>query len=161
MTSRSLRADTVERRFVEQEHREIAAGVDRILHVAELAGSLSSPDLRDALRDLLAWLERSLEPHISWEEQWLYPRLDEIADSTWPARLMSFEHQQIRRQIAVLDGDREALRHEPTHQRLVDLRGHLYALDALIRAHIEREDRFLLPILDEPRTMPAPTPGPV
>jgi hemerythrin-like domain-containing protein len=149
MTTKTQRADAVERRFLEQEHREIHRGVNRLTDVAELAGSLASADLGTTLQNLLGWLHSSLQPHAAWEEQWLYPRLDERAHSPWPTRLLRFEHEQIRRAIAALEVDRDALRREPTHQRLVELRARLYGLDALIRAHLEREDRFLLPELDD------------
>jgi hypothetical protein len=29
------------------------------------------------------------------------------------------------------------------------LRGHLFAIEALLRAHIEREERFLIPLLED------------
>lgn len=158
MTTKTQRADAVERRFLEQEHREIARGVNRLTDVAELAGSLSAADLGSTMQSLLDWLESSLEPHAAWEEQWLYPRLDERAASPWPTRLLRFEHAQIRRAITTLHDDRDALRREPTHRRLVDLRARLYGLDALIRAHLEREDRFLLPVVDDSNEgSPSPT----
>ena len=150
MDARNLRPDAMERQFVEQEHREIARGIDRIGAVAELSARLHSPDLAPSLRDLMAWLESSLEPHDAWEETWLYPRLERLAGSPWLARLMRFEHDQIARAIARLASDEECLRREPTSERLAGLRAHLYGLDALIRAHLEREEHFLFPILDDP-----------
>ena len=30
------------------------------------------------------------------------------------------------------------------------IRCHLFGLEALLRAHVEREERFLLPLLEEP-----------
>jgi hemerythrin-like domain-containing protein len=140
--------DAVERRFVEQEHREIERGIGRIQEVAELAGSLAARDLASSLRNLVRWLETSLAPHVAWEDQWLYPRLAERVGSDWPARLMRFEHAQIRRAICAVEIDLDGLRHEPQHGQLVQLRADLYALDALIRAHLEREDEFLLPALE-------------
>jgi hypothetical protein len=48
---------------------------------------------------------------------------------------------------------------------VIELRGRLFALDAIVRAHMAREERFLIPLLDtsadnlpeavDPRTSPA------
>jgi iron-sulfur cluster repair protein YtfE (RIC family) len=158
MVTERMQAGAVERRFFEQEHREIQRGVGRITEVAAQAERFSAPDLVAALDDLIRWLESSLEPHGAWEEQWLYPRLDQLAGSGWPGRLLSFDHWQIRERIDALKIERDNLAHGTTHARLRDLPGHLYGLDAVIRCHLEREERFLLPILDEPAMSdPGPT----
>ena len=66
---------------------------------------------------------------------------------------MRFEHGQIRRAICALEVDLDGLRREPLHGQLTRLRADLYTLDALIRAHIERENAILIPAL-EPDTEP-------
>ena len=148
MGTTTTTADAVERRFVAQEHREITRGIGRIAEVAALAGSLAGRDLASSLRALLRWLETSLAPHIAWEEQWLYPRLDERTGGDQLTRLLRYEHGQIKRAICALELHLDGLRHEPTHRMLIQLRADLYGLDALVRAHLEREDHFLLPALD-------------
>jgi hypothetical protein len=40
-----------------------------------------------------------------------------------------------------------------------ELQGHLFTLEALLRAHIDREERFLIPLLDS-AVDEAPTKGP-
>ncbi len=150
MVTRSVQADAVERRFLEREHREIANGLGRITEVAGQAERFSAADVVGAPNGLLQWLESSLEPHAAWEEQWLYPRLDQLAGSAWPTRLLSFDHQQIRERIEALKVERDSLSHGAAPSRLRDLPARLYGLDAVIRCHLEREDRFLLPVLDEP-----------
>jgi iron-sulfur cluster repair protein YtfE (RIC family) len=153
MVTRSMQADAVERRFLEREHREIAIGLGRIIDVAQQAERFSAPDVVGALNGLLQWLESSLEPHEAWEEEWLYPRLDQLAASPWPTRLLSFDHHQIRERIEALKVERDRLMHGIAPSRLRELPARLYGLDAIIRAHIEREDRFLLPVLDEPASI--------
>jgi iron-sulfur cluster repair protein YtfE (RIC family) len=150
MVTRSVQADAVERRFLEQEHREIANGLGRVTMVAEQAERFSVPDAVAELNGLLLWLETSLEPHAAWEEEWLYPRLNELAHSDWPARILSFDHQQIRERIEALKVERDTLSRGTMPSRLRDLPMRLYGLDALVRCHLEREERFLLPVLDEP-----------
>jgi hemerythrin-like domain-containing protein len=149
MTALQMGADEVERRFLEGEHREIARGAGRLSEIAALVGTVSAGELASSLYALVQWLNRSFEPHAAWEEAWFYPALSERLGTTWPARLMRFEHDQIRRDIERVDADRALLRHEISHEAVLDVRSHLYGLEALIRAHVEREDRFLLPLLDE------------
>jgi hemerythrin-like domain-containing protein len=148
MTTFESGANDVERRFLLQEHRDIVRSLGRIGDVAALAGTLAAVDLAPALRSVLEWLEHSFMPHTAWEEEWLYPRLDERAGTVWPGRVMRFEHDQIQRAIGELAVERDALRHEPTHEDLLRLRSRLYGLEAIIRAHLEREEHFLLPVLE-------------
>ena len=57
---------------------------------------------------------------------------------------------QSRERIEALKRERDQLMHDGSTARLRELSTHLYALDAVIRCHIAREDRFLLPALNEP-----------
>jgi hemerythrin-like domain-containing protein len=145
----SLRGTTAEHEVAEHEHREIARGVDRIHEVARFVGSVAAPDISIALLDVLDWIETILEPHASWEDAWLYPQIDERAGTPWATKLMTFEHHQIRALARHLEADRELLHREPSHDLEVELRGHLFAIEALPRAHIEREERFLIPLLED------------
>jgi hemerythrin-like domain-containing protein len=139
---------TAEHAFAEHEHRELARGIDRIHEVARYVGTIAAPDLSIALIDVLDWVEVVLEPHAAWEDAWLYPEIDRRAGTSWATRLMAFEHRQIREIARRLEADRELLHGEPGRDRAVELVAHLFALEALLRAHIEREERFLMPILD-------------
>jgi hemerythrin-like domain-containing protein len=149
--------DAVERRFVDQEHREILHSLGRVEEVAELAGSLAAVDLVSSVASLVHWLEGTVAPHMAWEEAWLFGELRVRTGSDWLARLLRFDHTQLRRAICALEMHADALRHEPRHGQLLQLRSDLYALDALLRAHLERETEFLLPALEATETMPAAT----
>jgi hypothetical protein len=61
---------------------------------------------------------------------------------------MSFEHTQIRDVVRALATARTALHEDPSTQRVMAVRGGLFALDAMLRAHMAREERFLIPLLD-------------
>jgi hypothetical protein len=145
-----------ERAFVDHEHRDLRPGIDRIHDVGASVGSLAAPDLSIVLLDVLDWFETIVEPHAAWEEGWLYPELDRLAGTPWATSLMRFEHHQIRRIVARLEGDRGRLRHEPNHDESVALLADLFALEALMRAHVEREERCLLPLLDDPPELAPP-----
>ena len=142
---------TAERTFVEHEHRELVPGLSKIHEVACSVGSIPAIDLSRALREVMAWVDGVLRPHTAWEEQWLYPELDRRAGTPWATRLFQFEHGQIRDMTSRLDDDHTRL-FEFGHigADVASIRCHLFGLEALLRAHVEREERFLLPLLEEP-----------
>ena len=92
----------VQVRIVDDAHRGLAGVVARIPRVAELAGSLAAHDLESSVSRLVRSLEASLGPHATWEDTWLYPRIADQVGRDWAARLMRFEHAQIRRAICGL-----------------------------------------------------------
>jgi hemerythrin-like domain-containing protein len=136
------------RDFAEHEHRELLPGIDRIHDAACSAGTVATPHLSIALLDVIRWVDGVLQPHAAWEEASLYPELDRRAGTPWATRLMQFEHQQVRQLTARLRLDHDRL-NQPHHPNLVqEVRCHLFGLEAILRAHVEREERFLLPLLD-------------
>jgi hypothetical protein len=146
----TINADAAERRFLVQEHREIVNELARLPELAAQVGRFPSADLAWMIGGVIRWLESSLEPHAAWEEVWLYPRLAAVAGSAWPGRLLCFDHEQIHERIEALKVVRDRLAEGPAVAHSRDLPGLLYGLEALVRAHLEREDRFLLPLLDQP-----------
>jgi hypothetical protein len=50
---------------------------------------------------------------------------------------------------ASLRTDQHVLHAGVTAEALADARCHLFSLEALVRAHLEREERFLMPLLAE------------
>jgi len=141
-------ADAAERRFLVQEHREIVNGLARLPELASQVGRFPSADLAWMIGGVIRWLESSLEPHAAWEEAWLYPRLASVAGSSWPSRLLCFDHEQIHERIEALKVVRNRLAEGPAVAQSRELPRLLHGLEALVRAHVEREDRFLLPLLD-------------
>ena len=138
----------VERRILSHEHREIEHVVGRIEATAEMAGNLAARDLASALRSLLDSIEKTLLPHVDWEDNFCFPEMDRLAATPWATRLLRLQHQQIRQSVERLEADWLALRREPTHRQLVDLRARLYGLHALMSSHFEQEERVILPFLD-------------
>ena len=138
------------RAFAEHEHRDLAPGINRLHDVACGIGRMATPDISIAVLDVLHWLDNVLEPHIAWEEGWLYPEVDARSGSGWATRAARFDHGQIRTLVARIREDRDALGRAERLDRHEELRCHLFALEALLRAHMEREERFLIPLLDEP-----------
>jgi hemerythrin-like domain-containing protein len=142
------RDTTAEHAFAEHEHRDLAPGINRIHDVAGLIDDIASPSALLALLDVIDWVDTVLKPHAAWEDAWLYPEIARRAGTPWATKLMTFEHRQILDVARKLEADRALLRREPLRHETNDLRSDLFALEALLRAHIEREERFLIPLLE-------------
>jgi hemerythrin-like domain-containing protein len=137
-----------EHAFVAHEHRELARGINHLSDVARLVHEIAAPDLSREVAAVVQWVDEVLEPHTAWEELFLYPELDERAHTTWATRLMRFEHGQIRALVDRVRADLFRLHHEPSREEAQQLRADLLGLDALLRAHVEREEACLFPLLD-------------
>jgi iron-sulfur cluster repair protein YtfE (RIC family) len=141
------RRDTLpEHDFVSHEHRELGRGIDRIHEVGALRGT--NEELSVAALAVLHWTDTVLEPHARWEDRWLYPEIARRAGTPWATKLMSFEHQQIREAARLLARARAQLHDAPTDALVIEVRARLFAFEAILRAHMAREERFLIPLLE-------------
>jgi len=145
--SRSMTADVIEARFLEEEHHRIHAGLARLEDAIAHAHQMSRSDAIDSVVRTLEWIRRDILPHASWEEAWLYPRVDEEAGTPWATRALRFEHDQIRELAAALETEFEVARTRWSSQIAFSLVTSLARLDAMIRAHLAQEDRFVLPVV--------------
>jgi hypothetical protein len=87
-------ADTIEV-FEAHEHRDLALGLAQMAETIETATDLTPDALRARLRIAQAWLARDVLPHITWEETFLYPMMDQVAGTSWATRSARLEHRQI------------------------------------------------------------------
>lgn len=142
--------------FAEHEHRDLVRGLNRLHEVAGEIGHRPPAELSTHVLGILEWLDVVLRPHIAWEDAWLYPEIDARAGTPWATRATRFDHQQIREMEARLVADRPLLNSRLSAEQRAEIRCHLFALEALLRAHIEREERYLLPLLEEDRTSGQP-----
>lgn len=145
--------------FEEHEHRDLARGIDRIHELACGTTGVVTPDLGFRIADILDWLDHELDAHIAWEESWLYPQIDARTGTPYATRSARFDHRQIRDMTARLQHDRELFHRDRGPAWLVDLRCHLFGLEALLRAHIDREERYLIPLLMDDAGAPAAGPA--
>jgi len=147
MTGASTEVRLAIQTFAEHEHDELAAGVDRIHELADELADLPIDQRAGRLAKVCRWIETDLQPHMSWEESWLFPQIDTRAGTPWATRLVRFDHQQIHAQAERLHTHGAYARQFPLHDS-VTLALDLAGLEALVRAHVEREERFLLPLLE-------------
>jgi hypothetical protein len=135
--------------FTEHEHLDLARGIDRIHEVGCTIGTRPSTETLLAIRDVLRWAGSVLEPHLAWEESWLYPRIEQLTGTPWSTRSARYDHGQVRGQIARLQSDELLATRDLTPTVAAELRCRLFSFEALVRAHIEREERLLQPVLIE------------
>lgn len=138
-----------EGRFAAHEHRDIALGLARIADTIEHSNDLTTDQLWARLHATLGWLDRDLRPHLAWEDRWLYPELDGLAGTPWATRSARFDHRQIEALIKSLEEDSTRWLAHATPRRDAEVVAHLSAIRAVIATHVEREERLLLPLLDE------------
>ena len=147
MAAMDTRDTEVLRSFVHHEHTDLSAGIDRIHATACEIASLPADRLSPRIAGIGVWIDQTLKPHMAWEESWLLPQVDRRADTPWLARLVRFDHRQIIRRGEALIADATRLAHGPEAEATAQTRCDLFALEALLRAHLEREDQFLHPLL--------------
>ncbi len=147
MTQARTTGEEVMRSFIQHEHRDLASGIDHIHETACELASLPADRMSDRILQVSRWVDDVLKPHMRWEESWLLPQVDHRSHTPWLARLVLFDHRQIARRAEALGPDRIRLTHGPEHEATAETRCDLFALEALLRAHLEREEQFLLPLL--------------
>lgn len=148
MTNR-FHDDGADRGFQRHEHHELLPWLDRVHEVGCAVGDRPVGEMTVALRRVLTWLERDHEAHLAWEEAWLYQEMDERAGTPWATRTLRHGHDQIRAAVRRLSADQEQLHHELTPTAANELRSRIFGLEAILRAHLECEDRVLQPLLEE------------
>jgi iron-sulfur cluster repair protein YtfE (RIC family) len=135
--------------FIEHEHLDLVRGINRIHEVASEIGAHAAPELAEHLAGVLRWVQTVLEPHMAWEEAILYSEIDRRAGTRWATRTARFDHHQIRDLITSFRNHQHDLAQHAGTELQAGIRFDLSGLEVLLRAHLEREDRFLLPVLGD------------
>ena len=151
MTAIATEGRMMIRSFVDHEHQELISGIDHLHEVAWELPSLSAPQASTRLSRVLRWVEETLQPHMAWEETWLFATIDDRAQTRWATHLVRFDHRQIAKQAERLRGHGMQLEHGPSGAAITEVRCDLFSLEALLRANLEREEVFLLPLLERER----------
>jgi hemerythrin-like domain-containing protein len=147
------------RAFGEHEHRDLARGLDRIHSAGCRLGAGPKVDDVRAIREVLRWTVITLQPHIAWEESWLYPQIEAITQTPWSTRAARFDHTQIEGLATRLRQDSELAGEGLTTEGLQEVRSHLFGYEAVLRAHIDREERQLLPVFADQVALAGHTAG--
>jgi Hemerythrin HHE cation binding domain len=135
--------------FAEREHRDLGRGLNGMHLVACDMNGRPTEELSTLVLGVLEWLHSTLEPHVAWEEAVLYPEIDKRAGTPWATRCARLEHRQIRASIGRLRKDWVELRDAGQPARRKEALADLFALEALLRTHIDVEEQLLIPTLVE------------
>ena len=112
--------------FEEHEHRDLVRGINHIHEVACEIGSRTTTELSAHVLGVLDWLEGVLDPHIAWEEGWLYPEIDARTGTPWATRAARFDHRQLKDATARLRADHALLSNRVAGDQQVETRCHLF-----------------------------------
>jgi hemerythrin-like domain-containing protein len=143
-----ISADVIERRFVEEEHRRLRAGLANLEEAIADAHRLTQAQAMDRVVRTLAWLRRDVLPHAAWEEAWLYSHVDTQAGTPWATRALRFEHEQIREVATALETEFQAAHEHWTGEHAFRVVVALTRLETLVAAHLAQEERMVVPLLD-------------
>ena len=135
--------------FARNEHSELRAGVDAIHDTASELGWTSNQQTAASIGRVRNWVQAVLVPHAAWEDAVVYPEIERRTHTEWSVKQARYEHYQIERAAGLLTEDIELLDGPITHEQACEIRSHLIALETLLRSHMEREELFLLPVIDE------------
>jgi len=141
-------ADIIERRFIDQEHRRLRAGLFNLQDGILVAHRLTQSDAMGNVVRALHWLRRDVLPHAAWEEAWLYPHVDVQAGTPWATRALRFEHEQIREVATALENEFQVAHEHWTSEEACRLVVALTRLETLVASHLAQEERMIVPLLD-------------
>ena len=128
----------------------------RLETVAILAPALNDAGLASSLRGLLDSAAATLLPHFAWEEQILFPKIDELVASPLATRLLLQQHAEVRRAIERLETVWLSLCRGCSRLEIADPPARLHGMRALLGSHLEQEEAILLTILTQAAVGEAP-----
>ncbi|HEX6467710.1 MAG TPA: heavy metal translocating P-type ATPase [Streptosporangiaceae bacterium] len=147
-------ADLSTARRLYAQHNAIRPVVEQVRTVADRL-STTDPDL-EPLRKLLDRLETDLLPHERAEEAELLPIVARALGGADPTGAFSRTHAEIEHQVRRLRRALADLGDPPEPEDVVDLRGALYGLYAILRLHNAQEEESAFSLMPQHAAGPAP-----
>jgi hemerythrin-like domain-containing protein len=148
VTTATAAGDVIEAQLLEHEHQRVRDGLGHLRDVIAGAHAHARVESIDGAVRTLGWLRRDLLPHASWEEAWLYPHLDAVAQTPWATRALRLEHEQIREVAAQLEREFVAAEARWSTEQAYRLVVALTRLESLVTAHLAQEQWLVRPLLD-------------
>jgi iron-sulfur cluster repair protein YtfE (RIC family) len=135
------------RTFVDHEHQELRTAIAWVHEVTEGMSRMPVDQRSESIRRVLHWVDADLKPHMAWEESWLFPNIDDRAMPHWATGLVRFDHRQIAAKAERIRAHCAYGNPFPSSE-VSTLVADLAGFEALMSAHIEREERFVMPLLE-------------
>jgi heavy metal translocating P-type ATPase len=156
VTLRPADLSTAQRLYAQ--HNAIRPLVERVRSVADRLNP-TEPDL-EPLGKLLDRLETDLLPHERAEDAELLPIVARALGGADPTGAFSRTHAEIEHQVRRLRRAMADLGDPPEPEDVVDLRGALYGLYAILRLHNAQEEESAFSLMPQHATEPAPADPP-
>jgi hemerythrin-like domain-containing protein len=103
-------------------------------------GHKSSRHRSDAtLEQLIAGEHAIMREHLQTEEEVVYPAIDRVADADWSSQAMRLDHEAIKEMLGQLD---RAIADIRRARWLDEVQRALFVLEAVIRLHLDKEERM-------------------
>jgi iron-sulfur cluster repair protein YtfE (RIC family) len=110
-------------------------------------GHKSSRHRSDAtLEQLIAGEHAIMREHLQTEEEVVYPAIDRVADADWSSQAMRLDHEAIKEMLGQLD---RAIADIRRARWLDEVQRALFVLEAVIRLHLDKEERMLVPLVGQ------------
>lgn len=131
------------------EHASLRREAARLPRVAADISEWTAPDTPDQLQQIRGFLSSRLLPHAASEEAVLYPLLDKVMGAEQSTATMVADHAEIHERSDALAAVVAAVGQGPPSPAEAEaLREHLYALWAIVRLHLDKEEKILFSLLD-------------
>jgi hemerythrin-like domain-containing protein len=140
----SFASDQLPTQRFRQEHESLRR---KILEIEEKSGSLNAKESskrKIIQKEIVSFFDSEILPHAEWEENHLYQKVDEksVAGEYSFTMTMRYDHKIIQRLIGNLRSESDPMRFARLSDQLL----------GLLKAHFEKEEEVLLPILDRSMT---------
>lgn len=127
---------------IKVEHKELRPQIAELRTVADSIGTVSDEELMAGLEQSYDFLADHLTPHAKSEEKVLYSLVAKYSHTNAGTEIMTRDHQEVAKQTAHL---KELMKGDLDHNALRDV---LYTLHSLISLHFDKEEKFILPVLE-------------
>jgi hemerythrin-like domain-containing protein len=128
------------------EHAVLRRHLRTLRSVAESMWTEQPLALRNRLESVMSFLREEALPHMALEETTTYAAVDRLPGGPNAGAAMALDHAAIRALVRDVDKLTSGL---ASKQKMVKLQGALFALEALLRLHIEKEEALYLPLLSQ------------
>jgi hemerythrin-like domain-containing protein len=142
---RAAREPSAVRELVAGEHAVLRRHLRTLRSVAESMWTEQPLALRRRLDSVMSFLREEALPHMELEETTTYALVDKLPGGPNAGAAMALDHAAIRALVRDVDKLTSGL---ASKQKMVKLQGALFALEALLRLHIEKEEALYLPVLN-------------
>ena len=127
---------------INHEHKDLRPQIEQLKTAADMVGTATADELPDALNQSYSFLTQHLTPHAKSEEEVLYALVAKYSGTSAAVDIMTRDHEEVAALTAQL-GD--MINNGADDNALRDT---LYTLHSLISLHFNKEEQFMLPVLE-------------